>query len=154
MRRRLLAFATTAILTASTLDGNAMTHCTIVDSPGVSFGRYDVFSPVPLDAAGSFSYECHGVTQDDLIVIELSAGSGSGHGTREMSNGATRLAYNLYLDAARTTVWGNGTGGSSVHGPIRPNSGTNTLWVYGRIPARQNVSVGAYSDTLTMTIVY
>lgn len=154
MKENVLAFVTAAVLTASTLDASAMTHCTITDSPGVSFGRYDVFSPAPLDAAGSFSYECHGDTQHDLILIELSTGHGSGPDMREMSNGASRLVYNLYLDAARTIIWGNGTSGSSVHGPIRPNPGTNTLWVYGRIPARQNVSAGAYSDTLTMTIVY
>lgn len=154
MTIRWLPWMAAAILTAHTLDATAMTRCMIVDGPQISFGRYDVFSPAPLDAAGSFSYECHGGTGDSLVLIELSMGGGSGDGMREMSNGAKRLAYDLYLDAARTIRWGNGTNGSSSYGPIRPSLGTNTLWIYGRIPARQNVSTGTYSDTLTMTIVY
>lgn len=154
MKKSIAASMAIACMAAFTANASAMMRCTIVDSSGVSFGRYDVFSPFPLDAAGTFSYECQGVTQDDIIVIELGRGQGSGLPMREMSNGATRLAYNLYLDAGRTVIWGDGTGGSSLHGPIRPNQGTNTIWVYGRVPARQNVSAGSYSDTLTVTIVY
>jgi spore coat protein U-like protein len=36
-------------------------------------------------------------------------------------------------------------------------SGTGTssdFTVYGRIPARQNASVGSYSDTITVTITF
>lgn len=134
-------------------DANALTHCTFADVPAIHFGRYDTFSFAPLDAAGSFSFECHGDIQDDVVVIELGRGDGSSFIAREMSNGTAKLAYNLYLDAAHTAIWGDGTGGSARLGPIRPQR-ENKLWFYGRIPARQKARVGTYTDTLTVTIVY
>jgi spore coat protein U-like protein len=64
-----------------------------------------------------------------------------------------RLDYNLFLDANRTTIWGDGTGGSSRSGPIMPPLLTQvTVTVYTRIPARQNVRVGHYTDSITATI--
>ena len=48
------------------------------------------------------------------------------------------LAYNLYREASRSIIWGDGTGGSAV------GSGTGaTHTVYGRIPSRQNVYAGS-----------
>lgn len=154
MKQQLGALALAAIATFIAPDASALTHCTIVSGGGVHFGRYDIFSMAPLDAAGSFSYECHGDTQDDLILIELGRGDGSSFLMREMTNGASKLAYNLYLDATYTSIWGDGTGGSSRLGPFRPQHGTSTVWIHGRIPARQNARVGGYTDTLTVTIVY
>jgi spore coat protein U-like protein len=70
-----------------------------------------------------------------------------------MDGSANSLGYNLYLDAARILVWGDGTGGTSRHGPVAPQLGVpNTLTIYGRIPARQTSPVGAYTDTVTATI--
>jgi spore coat protein U-like protein len=67
--------------------------------------------------------------------------------------GAERLLYNLYLDAARTIVWGDGTGGSQT-GPMvttRGAGGTTTAYVFGRIPAGQDVAAGVYGDTIRVT---
>ena len=67
-----------------------------------------------------------------------------------MSGGSATLNYQLYSDAARTTVWGDDTYGNSVS-----TSGTDVdLSVYGRIPGQQNVPAGSYSDVLTITISY
>src|SRR6266487_1298814 len=50
---------------------------------------------------------------------------------RKMVNAGTLLNYNLYTDAARTTVWGDGTGGTvTVSGS---SNGSTTHTVYGRI---------------------
>ena len=60
----------------------------------------------------------------------------------------------MYLN---TTVWGDGTGGSSkltdgyLLGLITV---IKTYTVYGRIPARQNIPAGAYADTITVTVNY
>ena len=72
-----------------------------------------------------------------------------------MRSGGNSLSYNLYLNAARTTIWGDGSGGTSVHGPVAaPLLGSVTVNVFGRITARQNVGVGAYSDVIVATINY
>ena len=70
---------------------------------------------------------------------------------RKMTSGANILNYNLYTNAARTTVRGDGSGGTST----QATNGTNvTRTVYGRIPALQNAFVGSYSDAIIVTIVY
>jgi spore coat protein U-like protein len=45
-----------------------------------------------------------------------------------MSKGAEVLAYNLYRNAARTNIWGDGTGGTplSTSAQIRRTTATST----------------------------
>jgi spore coat protein U-like protein len=67
-----------------------------------------------------------------------------------MTAGTADLDYNLYSDAARLIVWGDGVSASDVSA-----SGTSVdLPIYGRIPARQNVKAGVYVDTITITVSY
>jgi spore coat protein U-like protein len=118
--------------------------CT-VSTPGVNFGSYDVFSNQNLDSTGNISVICDiGVS----YTIFLSPGGGS-YASRSMAGGVHRLSYNLYTDPSRTSVWGDGSGGTSIAGgsAIPANHP-----VYGRIPARQNVYVGSYSDSITVTL--
>jgi spore coat protein U-like protein len=121
-------------------------QCT-VSTTSVAFGAYDPFSAAPRDSNGSVQITCDAVTS---YTIALSAGN-SGSLDRAMAAGAYRLSYNLFTEATRTIVWGDGSGGSArVSG-----SGTAaTIPVYGRIPARQNVHAGSYTDMLVMTVTY
>ena len=60
------------------------------------------------------------------------------------------MNYNLYTDATRTAVWGDGVGASNVSA-----TGTSVdLPIYGRIPARQTVPAKGYTDAITVTIDY
>ena len=70
-----------------------------------------------------------------------------------MTKGGEALGYNLYMDASRTTIWGDGTSGTSAYSRNNPPNGTNvSLPVYGRVGAAQDVSAGTYSDTVLATI--
>jgi spore coat protein U-like protein len=73
-----------------------------------------------------------------------------------MVSGADQLFYNLYLDAARTIIWGDGTGGTQSFFIGNPQGNNQDLSVpmFGRIPASQNVKVGAYTDTVTVTLSF
>lgn len=149
MRRSLVApsargrWLLAAALALSTQAGWAAT-CT-VGSQGVNFGSYNVFDEQNLDGAGTISVSCDVSTEHTL---SLSAGGGS-YALRTMTSGANTLAYNLYTDATYTVIWGDGTGNTATV----IGSGTATdHTVYGRIPARQNASVGSYSDTITVTL--
>ena len=63
------------------------------------------------------------------------------------------LNYTLYLDAAATQIWGNGTGGSQRVGPlVPPNNQSVNVTIFGKIPAGQDVTVGSYTDTIIATI--
>jgi spore coat protein U-like protein len=72
-----------------------------------------------------------------------------------MVNGTDRLFYNLYRDAARTTIWGDGTNGTQSYFIGNPaNNQDISVAIFGRIPASQNVKVGAYTDTITVTLSF
>ncbi len=124
--------------------------CTI-SAVGVSFGTYNVFSASPLDSTGSVTYTCTGIKPPDRVTINLSRGGAPTFSPRQMLKSAVTLNYNLYLDAARTTIWGDATSGTSHYGPVAPVSNA-TITIYGRIPAGQDASAGSYINTVVATI--
>jgi spore coat protein U-like protein len=89
-------------------------------------------------------------------VASASAGNGSGatFAVRKMTAGSSTLAYSLFLDAGRTSVWGNGLGGTSTISNVGTDSG-QALIFYGRIFSNQvSVPAGNYSDLVVVTFTY
>ena len=124
-------------------------HCTI-STTSVSFGSYDVFASTPTDTTGTVSFTCTGNAD---VTITLTKGSSSTFNPRTLSGGTDTLNYNLYKDAARTSIWGDGTGSSSTYTQVGvPNSTAQNLTIYGRIPAAQDVRAGTYTDSVTVNI--
>ena len=124
-------------------------HACTLNVTGVNFGSYDVFSNTPLDSTGNIDVNCpSGVGYS----MALTAGGGT-HTQRVMGSGAHRLNYNLYTAANRAVVWGDATSGTvTVNGTgigVNVNHG-----VYGRIPARQNVRAGSYSDIIIVELTF
>ena len=114
---------------------------------GVIFGSYDVFDMQSVESTGNVGVTCDVSTP---YSIALTPGSGN-FVSRTLTSGANALAYNLYADPARTSVWGDGTAGTvTVSGSATSANHT----VYGRIPARQNVFAGSYSDLITVTLTF
>jgi spore coat protein U-like protein len=148
MRWLLIALlATTAIVS---LPFSALAVCSL-SSTSISFGNYDVFNTSPLDTNGSIVYRCGNA--DNNISISLNQGGASSFNPRRMLNGSQALNYNLYLDAARTIIWGDGTDGTQTYFIKNPpNNQDVTVPVYGRVPTGQSVSKGAYGNTITVTI--
>ena len=149
---RLIVVAMVLVLMLA-LPARAHAACTI-STTAVSFGGYDVFSPTALDAQGQISLTC------SLIVIgftvALDRGGAPSFAPRQLKQGSEPLNYNLYLDAARTTVWGDGTPGTQVftrNGAIVLPQ-TFQLPVFGRIPANQDVTVGVYTNTVVATVSF
>lgn len=118
-----------------------------VGADGLRFGSYDPFGSADTDGAGSIAVTC-----DEGTAYTLSLGSGSGtRAARRMAYGAHELKYNLYLDAARVLVWGDGIG--TTHTVTGTGTGVSQIvTVYGRIPARQNARVGSYSDMVVLSV--
>ena len=151
LARLSLAAAIGLVVVAASSTARAQT-CSYVAAAGVSFGSYDVFAGGPTDSAGSVSYSCMGGA---TVTITLSIGNAPSYNPRRMLRaGGGQLSYNLYLDAARTTIWGDGAGGvTAQYGPIMPADGvTVVVPIFGRIPAAQDVPVGVYTDSITATI--
>jgi spore coat protein U-like protein len=129
--------------------------CT-TSAQAVAFGNYDPLSALPTDSTGDVSVTCTNLIS--LFVnytVSLSTGVSGSYATRQMASGSNRLNYNLYTDLTHLLVWGDGTSGTSQvsAGFLVVVLGiTAHHTVYGRIPARQNASVGSYSDTITVTV--
>ena len=119
----------------------------MINITGVNFGSYDVFWNVASDSTGNIDVNCpSGVG----YTIGLSAGNGS-YEQRGMSNGTHMLNYNLYTAANREFVWEDTTtSGATVSGSSTGTSVNHV--VYGRIPPRQNVRAGNYTDTVNLII--
>lgn len=134
--------------------------CNITRADNVAFGNYQPFSSGDIDVAGTVEVYCFvtvGVTAS--IDISLSRGSSGSYTPRTMMSGSNTLNYNLYTNSSRTTIWGDGSGGTSIVtrnfilGLLGSITLTNT--VYGRLPAGQTTAaVGPYSDTITVTVEY
>jgi len=142
MSRLRLMFLGASVFAAATGAG-AAPSCKNITVTTLAFGNYDVYAAAPLDSAGTISYSCPPPT---VPAVDISAGGSGSFSPRRMQQtaGTDTLAYNVYSDAARTIVWGAT--------PIAVAAGNGmTVQFYGRIFALQDVSVGAYTDTLVVT---
>ena len=137
--------------------------CT-ASATSVGFGVYDAAIATPDDSTGSLTVSCTytgGGTRDVPYVVTLGSANSPSPATRWLATGSFRLYYNLYRNAARTEIWGDGTGGSFVvSGTLRPGPGvgnntrSDTYTVYGRVPAQQDAGVGDYVDTIFVTLTF
>jgi spore coat protein U-like protein len=133
-----------------------VSSCTLSAS-GVFFGTYTPATPAPLTGTGTINLTCTVTTKKNTLTIDLSPGSSGSYATRTLRSGTDVLNYNLYLDAADTQVWGDGTGGSVVDSvPIMAHGNGSqasaTFTIYGAIAALQDPAAGGYTDTITVTV--
>jgi spore coat protein U-like protein len=127
--------------------------CT-VNTTAVNFGGYNVFTAAPDDATGRVRLRCTG-TRPPSITVHLDKGGAPSFTPRQMRQGTEVLDYNLYQDSTRTTIWGDGTGGTQAFIQANPPLNVNIdVTVYGRIPPGQDVSSGSYLTTVTATIFF
>ncbi len=145
--------ATSNLSVTATVSAN----CTISTAP-VAFGAYDPIvanATSPLNGTGTVTVTC---TNGSAATITLGQGTNAASGStdaaplRQMKDSSTHvLAYSLYQDTGRTTVWGN-TAGTGV-----AETGTGAVQnvtVYGAVPAGQNVPAASYSDTVVATVTF
>lgn len=130
----------------------------VVSADPIAFGTYLSSNSSPTTANGKVTIACStqiiGLYLPTFTVM-LSAGTSASFSPRTMANGTARLNYNLYTSSAYSSIWGDGTAGTSVQNYSGLGfSYTNSMTVYGRIPASQVVAAGGYSDTITVTVTY
>lgn len=132
----------------------------------LAFGAYDPHQPNDLDMQSQMSYRCREITaartrspatgrlgnRRPKVEISLSTGL-AGTYDRSMSRGTEQLFYNIYLDASRRDIWGDGSRGTSVFKNRDASvEAPETIPIFGRIFAGQNVAGGSYFDVIVITI--
>lgn len=122
-----------------------------VTATDLAFGAYNPASGTALDGSSTLSVAC---TSGTTYTLALDVGSAGGSFTgRTMASGANTLAYNLFTSAARTTVWGDGSGSTTtVSGTGSGVLTNNSHTVYGRIGIGQDKPVGSYGSTITVSL--
>jgi spore coat protein U-like protein len=125
----------------------------IVAAIPVVFGLYDSLRHSDFVTVGMLHYRCSG--SPSRLSIGLTAGGSGSFKYRRMGRGKEKINYNLYLDAANTEVWGDGTGGSQMYNVSFPPGDTEvTIPIYGRLFGNQNVSAGGYQDDVSVVATY
>jgi spore coat protein U-like protein len=140
---------------SSNLDVSAtVTSNCVLSTSAVAFGNVDVTDGADHDATGGVSVTCTSGTAWSASA-DAGAGTGASLATRKMANGANLLDYALYTDSGRTTVWGDGAGGTTA---LISDTGTGSAQskiIYGRVPSGQtSLPAGSYADTVAVTVTY
>jgi spore coat protein U-like protein len=147
-----LAASTSAATATANLGVSATVtnNCTI-STVALGFGAYDPVAAnaaADLDGTGTVSIAC---TKGSTATIGLGLGANPSGSVRRMSGGTDFLTYELYQDASRTTVWGN-SGAGLLSPAAAPSKAARNFTVYGRVPSNQDVTAGAYADTVLATV--
>ncbi len=119
-----------------------------VNTVTLAFGEVSLTGPT--SSNGTVNVTC---TSGGAYTVSLDNGLHATGAQRNLSSSSNSnvLAYNVYSDSARSVPW-NSTAPNVVTG-----TGTGTvqpLTVYGQIPAGQTIVVGAYLDTIQVTVTY
>ena len=133
--------------------------CTLNATPAINFNNVTSIGPTSarIDAQGTVTVECN--TPYTIYIGDGQNRVAPGSGNRQMAQGAARLPYQLFKDAARTQVW-DATGGTAViggsGGVSDPGTGASqNKTVYASIPAGTTLPVpGTYTDTVVITVTY
>ena len=156
MKARLLR-ALAALAATAALHAAAAISCNIT-SPGVSSG-YDPASGSTDITQSFFTVTCTRGLASDPTTVTWSAradnGLSPGGGNNRAQRGTSRLAYDVYRDAACGSKWQGG--GGTITGSITfVGTGTQTaqgnFWMC--IAAGLAPAAGTYTDTITMTLTY
>nr|WP_244423682.1 spore coat protein U domain-containing protein [Nitratireductor pacificus] len=120
---RLLLLAALAIAAGTRL--SLAQNCSFTVS-NVSFGVVDTLAGGQVNTTATVNATCTGLTLSRILICP-NLGAGSGGATpaaRLMVSGGSVLAYQLYSDAARSTVWGS------------------YLWAYAARPPSLSLTLG------------
>jgi spore coat protein U-like protein len=109
----ILRFLATAALSTllCMMGAPAMAQSCSFSISDVNFGTFSTSSNTNVDTTATLTINCTGTSRQRIRICP-SIGGGSGganaNGTiRYMLNGANQMNFNLYSNAARTTVWGS-----------------------------------------------
>jgi len=131
-------------------------NCNFSTAPStLDFGTYQPFSSTPLQQLMSFTVNC---VPPETVTVQFSTGTSGSYNPRQMAFGADRLSYNIYRNAGRTEILGNGSGGTfTLSKTMTVGDRDLVVNVYGQIPISQNVpasSPSLYIDQITVTIIW
>lgn len=128
---------------------NVYASCSFSIAQNLNFGVYNPVMSGDNLSSSNVSITCSPTT---TYTITLSTGNSNSFTDRQMFGGykgTDILHYNLYLDSGRTSIFGDGTSGTSY---ISTSNSNNNI--FAKIPQLQNVSAGSYSDNIILDLTF
>jgi spore coat protein U-like protein len=138
--------------------------CGVTVSGALAFGNYTIVAAA--DGATTLTVRCQQINQapNRTVSYAVKLTSGPGSFVNRLMTHSTRpgetLGYNLFRDAARSLVWGDGSSGTTFptgqfvfNPPSFGNTQQAQFTVYGRIPANQNPAAGTYQTASPITVI-
>lgn len=132
--------------------------CTMM-ATNINFGT---FTGTQVTGTGSITLVCSGGSNNNTVQIGLSFGSSTQNfpnstANRMLHNGSNILVYQIYTTSAHTTIWGDGSGGTSRptinvnyaagNPPVTVVTVTFGVLFSGTLPAP-----GEFTDLITATL--
>ena len=166
--RLLRALFAAALLWLLAIPGARADTCTVTMTD-IDFGVVSPIANTDYTATGTLNVTCYWTLllgQSALLLpaanvcVNLGPGSGGGTGDpRYLTSGARRLGFNLYGDPSATSAWLWGSNTSTIG--AKPIAGTlvgllslggvtQSVTIYGRIPASSLAGVGTSGNTDTL----
>jgi spore coat protein U-like protein len=140
--------STGTVTTTFSVQATVQATC-LISAGALSFGTY---TGLQIDVASTLTITC---TSTTTYNVGLNAGTATGATvtTRKMTGPVSaKLNYAMFRDSAHTLNWGNTVGTDTLS-----STGTGSALlssVFGQLAAGQVVTVGAYSDTIIVTVTY
>jgi len=137
---------------------NAALSCNVNAGGTLPFGSHPALAGAgPFNITGTFGIKCNaaGVTTTP-VTVSLDAGLNAAGiiANRKMKRTtlpAVFLGYQIYQNAAHTTIFGNGAG--QTRAVTTTGSATLTINMFGQIPTT-TAEPGIYKDTVNVTITF
>lgn len=150
--RKWLGRGMSVVMLAFSLPATAM-MCMGESALQFTFGEYDPQLHEPHDVQAVFSIYCIPAYRGEALNLMIRLNN-LGHDPLRLRNLTTgeSLQFAVYKDSARSQPI-DALNGLSLNFPLMVPT-TLSIPVYGRIPARQNVSVGSYHLPVSVTLSY
>lgn len=149
------------VLAFAMLAGRAHAQSCSFAISNVNFGNIDVTTNTAYTASATFTANCTGVIGRFVRIcpnINTGAASSTDYNPRKLANGSTLMSFNLFQDAAYTTIWGSHTWGFPPTPPTLEvhltagGVGSTSATIYAQIPAGQTtLGAGTYSSAFSGT---
>jgi spore coat protein U-like protein len=156
-----LGFASTSAYATTTNTGTFVVSTVVSTSCSIAPTAltFPTYIGAVTSASTTIAITCNAAPTNGYTV-GLNGGTSGGSDTARMMAGqgaaaGNTLNYKLCSDSSTcATNWGNTSGTGAVVVPSGSGIGSQTLTVYGQIPAAQTSPQGTYADTVTASITY
>lgn len=122
-----------------------------ISMQNVAFGSVDVTPGTAVDTTATLQVTCSGSPpMGERLCINLGAAAADDATSRKMTGpSSATLRYDLYTNAARTTLWGSWQDGYHTPGvQVDVANGTTSYTVYARLfGSQQSAATGSYTSS-------